>query len=376
MLKTIFSCFFSSALVLGSPILSHGQACKDRPETSVRISFTGDILVHKVLFEYATRSSERFTTLWKGALSPLKSADFTVGNLEGAVAPGRSSAGATKDPGFVHDGSVYSGTNFLFNYHPYLLDDLKSSGFDFLTTSNNHSYDRGSQGIDRTIQEIQKRNLFFAGTRSKADATSASVPGLNSFADSFLISLNIKGIRFGFIACAEMLNGFRDTHSQVLACASAQVLELIKLSANKNEVTLVLPHWGYEYQPTANAQQRSWTKKWFNAGATAVIGNHPHVLQNIETQEWKSNNAKIVIYSLGNFVAGQRDIRRRTSAIANLDFVRGADGVVSLKQFSYTPILRPSGSYSVRIADASKDKAEWKIITEQLGPALCNPAQP
>lgn len=371
MLKTFFSIFFSFALVM-VPILSHGQTCKDRPEDSVRIAFAGDILVHKILFEYATQSRERFTTLWKGALAPLKNADFTIGNLEGAVAPGRSSSGATKDPGFVHDGSVYSGTNFLFNYHPYLLDDLKSSGFDFLTTANNHSYDRGSQGIDRTILEIQKRNLYFAGTRSKAAATST---GLTSFADSFLISLNIKGIRFGFIACAEMLNGFRDPHSQVLACASGQVLELIKLSANRNEVTLVLPHWGYEYQPQANSQQRRWTKQWFAAGATAVIGNHPHVLQPIETQEWKSKNAKIVIYSLGNFVAGQKDIRRRTSAIANLDFARGADGQVSLKQFSYTPILRPSGSYSVRTADASKDKPEWKLITEQLGPALCSPAQ-
>ena len=39
------------------------------------------------------------------------------------------------DIGFVYDGSVYSGTNMVFNYHPRIMSDLKNSGYDLIQTA-------------------------------------------------------------------------------------------------------------------------------------------------------------------------------------------------------------------------------------------------
>lgn len=336
---------------------SGAEASCPRAPQDVRVSFVGDILVHKVLFEYATSQSERFKILWKELIPTLKAADFAVGNLEGPVAPKLVAGGAEaeRDPGFRHDGSVYSGTNFLFNYHPYVIDDLLASGFDLVTTANNHTMDRSSAGVAKTIAQLQAKGLAFVGTTTKDQA----IP--------FLRSVTVKGLRLGFIACAEMLNGFGDPHQLVLACKSPKVLELIRESRARNQATIVLPHWGDEYQNQPNSQQRRWAFSWIDAGATAVVGNHPHVLQTVEWRDPKNRDAGLIIYSLGNFVAAQKDIPRRSSAIAHLDL----DAHGKIAGFSHTPIARPQGMYATRLATPKGLAEEYAHTFRQLGPYVC-----
>ncbi len=346
-------------LVLSSAVLaaSWAEASCPRGPRAVRISFVGDILVHKVLFQSATTSSERFKILWKDLIPTMRSADYMVGNLEGPVAPKLKVGGieAAQDPGFKHDGTVYSGTNFLFNYHPYIIDDLLASGFDLVTTANNHTMDRGSAGVLKTIAQLQSKGLAFVGTTTKDQA----VP--------FLRSTVVKGLRVGFIACTEALNGFSDPHKLSLSCRSSQVTELVKASRAANQATIVLPHWGAEYQGMPNAQQRRWAHAWIDAGATAVVGSHPHVLQTVEWRG-KARDTGLIVYSLGNFVAAQKDIARRASAIAHLDFT--PDG--RLAGFSHTPIARPQGMLSTRLTSPKTLKAEYEHTFRQLGDFVCN----
>lgn len=329
-----------------------------RPSQSVRLSFVGDILVHQALFEHSTRSRDRFTSLWKSLIPTFKDADLMVGNLEGPVAPGRSLSGPTADPGFRHDGKVYSGTNFVFNYHPYLLDDLKASGFDLLSTANNHTMDRGSAGVRATLHQIQSRRIFAVGTRDSQTA------------QDYIQRLRIRDTQVAFIACAENLNGFRDKAGLVLLCSSNLVIQLIKESQARGDFTILLPHWGYEYQTQPNSQQRRWAKSWINAGADAIIGSHPHVLQTTEWLTTPEGQQAVVVYSLGNFVAAQKDIRRRASAIFHLDIGPASSGHI-VRGAHYTPILRPTGSYATRLADPEKHRAEISVIREQLGPQRC-----
>ena len=55
-------------------------------------------------------------------------------------------------------------------------------------------------------------------------------------------------------------------------------------------------HWGIEMQTEPDEEQKSLAKQYIDAGADAVIGAHPHILQGIEFV-----NGKPVIYSMGNF---------------------------------------------------------------------------
>jgi poly-gamma-glutamate synthesis protein (capsule biosynthesis protein) len=59
-------------------------------------------------------------------------------------------------------------------------------------------------------------------------------------------------------------------------------------------------HWGAELDRTPSARQRSLAREALAAGATAVLGAHPHVLQPVA----RPAPGRLVAYSLGNFVFG------------------------------------------------------------------------
>jgi poly-gamma-glutamate synthesis protein (capsule biosynthesis protein) len=343
-------------ILMLSGLSARAQECPT-PHQGVRISATGDILVHKALYEIAVQSSDRFRGLWGPLLPVLKKADFTVGNLEGPVAPGVNSRGRyVGDVGFVYDDDVYSGTNFVFNFHPYLIQDLAAGGFDLLTTANNHSMDRRSLGADLTIDELERAGMDFVGSRR-----SDSGEGRGHI-------VLIRNLKVGVVACTESLNGMPDSFKQILRCNSDEVISMIRELESRADAVMVFPHWGEEYQPRPNGAQKSLARAWVKAGALAVIGNHPHVLQTTEWLTRPGGGKALVIYSLGNFVAAQGAFEKRVSAVAHIDIGMRASGA-EITQFSYTPIVRPSGSASLALSKPGS--AEARYAQKQLGPALC-----
>lgn len=71
------------------------------------------------------------------------------------------------------------------------------------------------------------------------------------------------------------------------------------------DITIVLSHWGVEYQSNASSEQRELAKKMVNWGADIILGSHPHVIQEAETLT-KDGQDKFIIYSQGNFTSLQR----------------------------------------------------------------------
>lgn len=59
----------------------------------------------------------------------------------------------------------------------------------------------------------------------------------------------------------------------------------------------VLVHWGIERNTFPEDYQKTLARQYIDAGADAVIGSHPHVLQGIEYYQGKP-----IFYSLGNFI--------------------------------------------------------------------------
>jgi poly-gamma-glutamate synthesis protein (capsule biosynthesis protein) len=87
------------------------------------------------------------------------------------------------------------------------------------------------------------------------------------------------------------------------------------------EVVVVLPHWGVEYTETPTDEQRQWAAQIMAAGATLVVGNHPHLIQPVE--EFPNG---LVAYALGNFVFDQESWRTRQGVVLEAEF-RGAQWV-------------------------------------------------
>lgn len=333
--KSILSLFLSAQLItsaaFSAEVLRYKQGCA--PGDDIRIVGVGDLLMHDRLQIQASQHKLGFKSLWSSLIPIFNEADIAYANLEGTTAEGVIRGGKLQaDPGHVFDKAVYSGYP-AFNYNKSLVDDIKDSGFDVVSTANNHSFDRESIGVDKTIDELLRVGLPYTGTRSKA-------LGANQ---KWYTVTETKGRRIAWLACTYGTNGGRDKLNQVLLCFDQRALVLKTISdlANdpKIDAVVVTPHWGAEYQLTHSSQQSKLGREMIDAGAAAVIGTHPHVVQPWEKYTTKSGREGFIAYSTGNFVAGQSPIEKRTSLMVSISLTARPGEKLEIRGVEYVPLL-------------------------------------
>ena len=302
--------------------------------TRVIVAAVGDLLFHAALQRQALSPNGSYAQFWQPVQSILDQADVVYGNLEGAVAAGTSTGGRdVNDPGRRLDGRVYSArvNEFLFNYHPSLVADLVDSGFDVVSTANNHGGDRGVLGIDRTIDALEAEGLAFSGTRRRDEGGKRPWSTI----------VESKGVRVGFLACTYGTNGGIDRGGQMLNCYRNrdEVMGEIQWLAEDPDVDAVIltPHWGAENTASPIASDRAYARAAIEAGATAVIGAHPHVLQPWEKIVTRDGREGLAIYSTGNFISNQPWTPNRSGVIALLELTKDRDGKAALTATGFVP---------------------------------------
>lgn len=253
---------------------------------TITISAVGDIMCHSVQFDYAQfgKDSFDFNPVFKRVSEYLSKSDFTFGNLETVLAGKKA-----KYTGYPR-----------FNSPSELLDALKNSGFDLLTTSNNHALDRGEVGILRTINELNERSINYNGTY------------VSQFDHDSIRIFDIKGVTIAFLAYSYGTNGnpIPKNKPYLINLIDYDFIRRdIQTAKSKNpDIVLVHYHFGEEYQREANYYQKTIVDSTINMGADIIIGGHPHVLQPIEFIKSKRSvfDSVFVAYSLGNFISNQR----------------------------------------------------------------------
>lgn len=296
------------------------------------IAFAGDILFHRKLQVQAYSKGSSFKRFFKPVEGLLKAADLAYGNLEGPAARGVSAGGrAVKDPG-KRMGAVYGAPlkSLSFNFHPSVVGDLKTVGFDVLSSANNHSMDRGRLGVDRTIEAFREHKMPFTGTRKRGETPAR-----------WSVVTRAKGFSVAWLACTFSTNGIPDPKKQVLHCyrQTEQILkEIRQLKADpKIDAVFLTPHWGEENWHRPGARQKKLGRQAIEAGALAVFGAHPHVLQPWEKVTTKNGREGLIVYSAGNFISNQRRTAERAGILGLAQLVRTGKGKVRLAAAGYVP---------------------------------------
>lgn len=161
-------------------------------------------------------------------------------------------------------------------------------GFDVLQTANNHSADRGKEGLSYTHKLLSEKGIVFVGTGDDCHAGKTVVK---------------NGLTFGFLAYSYA--GYNDGGKEAnpLVCDwndATQVETDIRSLRPKVDVLVVAPHMGIEYKRFPEPGNADRARQAIDSGADFVIGTHPHWIQ---TQE--QYRGKWIFYSLGNFVFDQ-----------------------------------------------------------------------
>jgi poly-gamma-glutamate synthesis protein (capsule biosynthesis protein) len=219
---------------------------------------------------------------FSGTADRLRAADLTVGNLECTLSRnGRPTQGGDS---FGADASSLAG--------------MRDAGFDVLMLANNHLGDYGDQALRETLTTA--RNGF---------ATAGAGETLAAALEPAVVERN--GVRFGVLA----FNTIGETPAATPSSAGAlsvrmpprtgplneedlaRVTAAVRGLQSRADVVVVYPHWGTQYVHEPVPEQRDVARRLVEAGATAVIGSHPHWVQGMDLHQ-----GRLVAHSLGNFV--------------------------------------------------------------------------
>ncbi len=246
--------------------------------------FLGDIMQHdsQIAAAYDSAAGKYdYQPCFQYIKPYIQSVDLAIGNLE-----------------LTLGGPPYKGYP-RFSAPDELVPALKDMGIDVLVTANNHSADRGRKGIERTIQMLDSLEIPHTGTFEDT----------LSWLNDHPLLLNKNGFAIALLNYTYGTNGLPVPKPNIVNLIdTARIrLDLEKAKLMNPDVIIVFMHWGVEYQQLANRSQKDVAEYCFRHGANLVVGSHPHVLQPIH---WLSDSNRLVVYSLGNFVSGQRTRNR------------------------------------------------------------------
>ena len=190
--------------------------------------------------------------------------------------------------------------------------------------------DRGQLGVDRTIEAFREYKLPFTGTRKRGESPKR-----------WSTITKARGMSIAWLACSFSTNGLPDPKKQVLHCyrQTDEILSEIKaLSSNpKIDAVFLTPHWGEENWHRPGARQKKLGRQAIEAGALAVFGAHPHVLQPWEKVKTKDGREGLIVYSAGNFISNQRRTAERAGILGLAELIKTKTGKVRLAAAGYIP---------------------------------------
>ncbi len=263
-----------------------------RQNTKLHICFAGDLLLDRGVRKQIEQRG--MSSLLTSVAPALHNADAAVVNLECPV---------TDIVSPVHK-------RFVFRGSPSCLTPIREAGITHLVMANNHSYDQGRNGLIETYTNITQHGLIPIGYGSSQQA--ACTPTI----------IEKNGIRVAVFAsvllpleCWPYL-----PHAAGMCQATSEELAKCIIAHKKlhtNDYIVVSLHWGTEYQETHSLQQRQQAQQLIDAGADAIIGHHPHVIQPMHTYKGKP-----IFYSLGNFIFDQNTPTTSKGLLVTLSFDR------------------------------------------------------
>lgn len=247
------------------------------------------------------------------------------------------------------------------------LDALKYAGVDGVVMANNHNCDAGEDGLQETIDQVDRYELAHTGV-------------FRSDKDQRYMMFDVNGIRVGYLSYVSEITGYNgkdedwpsksvETNLNYYSKSKAQE-DIQTLRENGAEYVIVYMHWGVKNAQTVKPSQKQAAQELADVGADYIVGSHCHLLQ--KYVELTAADGRIVpcFYSLGDFQSSIEQIPgNRDSAILRIRLKRHEDGSIYLAKNYYIPCYtytEYAGDYYVTVpvtrALANYDTIHTRIV--------------
>jgi poly-gamma-glutamate synthesis protein (capsule biosynthesis protein) len=285
------------------------------------LAVTGDTLPHSPLWRQAAenaagagRAGYDFTPMLAGLRPLIEPVDLAICHLETPIAPA---------------GEPLSTMPF-YGVPAEIADAIAAAGYDRCSTASNHTYDRGTAGIDRTVDVLDAAGLGQSGMARTPDEIEPAV-------------FEVNGIRVSHLSYTWSYNGLSLPDDQQWRSALIDPMRIagdaMDARAIGAQVVLVSLHWGAEGVHEPTGYQRQVAEALTATGLVdLIIGHHAHVVQPIE-----QINGTWVVFGLGNILSNLPTSDRWPAAsqdamVVTLSLSVDEDGMVAVTR----PVAHPT----------------------------------
>jgi poly-gamma-glutamate synthesis protein (capsule biosynthesis protein) len=290
------------------------------PPRRFSLAATGDVLLHTATWKQAQadaaavgRPGHDFGPMLAGVAATVSAADLAICHLETPVAP---------------PGGPFASYP-VFSVPPEIVPALAGAGFDACTTGSNHTFDKGADGVNRTLDALDAAGLAHAGSARTPEEAGRTT----------LVPAN--GVPVGLLSYTFGTNGIPAPGGETWR---ANVIDEGRILADARtarqrgaEVVVVSLHWGNEYVHDPNGQQLDLAPRLIRSpDIDLLLGHHAHVVQPVENVdgEW-------VVYGMGNMIANQRQPERSEGLLTRFTFTEegGVGGTWRVTRAEFEPLV-------------------------------------
>lgn len=291
---------------------------KEPENPVVHMVFAGDILLSNYVTSAYDNAKGINGVLDTGFQTEISQSDIFMANQEFP---------------FSDRGTAAPDKQFTFRLPPSRVSMMNEIGVDIVTIANNHTLDYGTDALLDTCTALDGAGIRYVGA------------GPNMERAKQLQTMEVKGKTIGFLAASRVYPdpgwvAGSQKPGMVSGYDPTILLEEIKKARPLCDYLVVYVHWGVERDEKPQQYQRALGKQIIDAGADAVIGSHPHVLQGFEYYKDKP-----ICYSLGNYIFGS-SIPKTALLRLDVDF-NGGSTTLSLvpgtSKSGYTRTLTEEG---------------------------------
>ena len=241
----------------------------------------GDVMLGRKIAEHMVEQGAHYP--FGQVIELLHSGDVAFANLESPLCDQGKPISTTKE--------------VLLRGFPEAAGWLREAGFQIISLANNHSLDYGDGCLQETWDVLDRQGLYSIGTYRPASEVHQRP-----------FYMEVNGLKLAWLAyCSVSPDEFGREGLSVKVSSSylPELIRAIREAKTRCDLVIVSMHWGKEYQETPTDDQVIKGHAAIEAGASLVLGQHPHTVQGVE--RYKKG---VIFYSLGNFVF---DLKRKVA---------------------------------------------------------------
>lgn len=295
----------------------------------------GDNLIHDEIIDYAKTGDQDydFKPIYKNMQEDIQDADLA----------------------FINQESIIGGDDLAFTGYPSfntpsdMVENLSQIGFDIVSGSNNHSLDKGTQGVKNTVdywKNVEEDTLFTGVFNSQEERDNIPV-------------IEVDGISFSILTYTYGTNGIEAEFPYLLNYFDKDLIKKdVKKAKDLSDIVIVSAHWGDEHSLEPNQMQKDYAQLFADLEVDLVVGTHSHTIQPVEWVSGGNGNETLVIYSLGNFLASTTSDINMLGGSVQLDFVEENDNY-SIDNVLFEPIVI---HYETAIENDINSRTDFEIF--------------